>query len=359
MKHPVLFHRNWLIVVGLFLIAGQSLLFYFAYGNFETAIFDSVFSLVIFSGMALCFWYPFSFFNSANIRNSTIISNIIISGFVIIAIWILLTKSFIQGIIQEQIIFEEYWKITLPYRIGTGVFLFGITVLAYYLFISIANLSEKKAREAKLESLVKETELKMLRSQINPHFLFNTLNSISALTVSNPEKARDMVIKLSDFMRYALARKDDFPVSLKSELENLRLYLDIEKVRFGNRLIVEEQIEDLCLEAMIPAMTLQPLYENAVKHGVYESSETVVIKTVAKLSDGFLNIEISNNYDLDSTPHKGTGTGLSNVSRRLELFYGAKSMMNYSKENGIFTVVMIIPANFNHLKYEDTQNVNN
>jgi LytS/YehU family sensor histidine kinase len=186
----------------------------------------------------------------------------------------------------------------------------------------------------------------MLRSQINPHFLFNSLNSISALTISNPEKARDMVIKLSDFMRYALSRKDDLPVSLKSELDSLRLYLDIEKIRFGNKLIIEEQIDKPCLNAMIPAMALQPLYENAVKHGVYESAETVVIKTIAKLSDGFLKIEISNNYDSDSTPRIGTGTGLSNVSRRLELFYGAKSMMTYTKENGIFTVEIIIPANF-------------
>jgi sensor histidine kinase YesM len=348
MKHPVLFHRNRLIIwwlVGLFLIAGQSLLFYFAYGNLDkTGIFDSVFSLIIFSAMALSFWYPFGFFNSGSIRTLTLISNLIISGTIIIAIWILLTKSFLQGIIQEQNIFDEYWKITFLYRIGAGVFLFGITVLVYYLFISISNLSEKNAREAKLESLVKETELKMLRSQINPHFLFNSLNSISALTVSNPEKARDMVIKLSDFMRYSLARKDDLPVSFKSELDSLRLYLDIEKVRFGKKLIIEEQIEESCLNVMIPAMTLQPLYENAVKHGVYESVESVVIKTIATLIDGFLNIEISNNYDLDSTSHKGTGTGLSNVSRRLELFYGHKSSMTYSKENGIFKVSIIIPV---------------
>jgi LytS/YehU family sensor histidine kinase len=122
------------------------------------------------------------------------------------------------------------------------------------------------------------------------------------------------------------------------------LYLDIEKVRFGNKLIIEEQIEESCLSALIPAMTLQPLYENAVKHGVYESSKTVVIKTIAKLADGFLNIEISNNYDMDSTSHKGTGTGLSNVSRRLELFYGHKSMMTCAKENGIFRVTIIIPV---------------
>ena len=356
MKHPVLFHRNRLIIwwlVGLFLIAVQSLLFYFAYGNFDkTGIFDNVFSLIIYSGIALFFWYPFRYFNSGNINTLTLILNLIISAIVIISIWILLTRFFIQGIIQEQNIFEEYWKITFPYRIGTGVFLFGITVLTYYLFVSIASLSEKNAREAKLESLVKETELKMLRSQINPHFLFNSLNSISALTISNPEKARDMVIKLSEFMRYVLARKDDLPVSLKSELDNMRLYLDIEKVRFGSKLVIEEQIEEQCLEVMIPTMTLQPLYENAVKHGVYESSENVAVKTSAKLSDGFLKIEISNNYDSDSTPRKGTGTGLSNVSRRLELFYNSKSIINYSKENGIFTVTIIIPANFNRLKDE-------
>ena len=325
---------------GLFLIIAQS----FAFGNFGKAgIFDSLFSLVIFSGIALSFWYPFSYF-SQNSKTSTLIFNLVISGIIIITIWIVFTKLFLQLIISQQSIFDAHWTHTFPYRIGTGVFLFGITLLAYYLFINIANLSEKKAKEAKLESLVKETELKLLRSQINPHFLFNSLNSISALTVSNPEKARDMVIKLSDFMRYSLSRKDDLPVSLKSELDSLRLYLDIEKVRFGNRLIIEEQIEEQCLSAMIPAMTLQPLYENAVKHGVYESSETVVIKTVATLSDGFLNIEISNNYDLDSIAHKGTGTGLSNVSRRLELFYEHKSIMSYSKENGIFRVILIIPA---------------
>lgn len=337
----------WL--VGLFLMAGagQSLLFYFAYGNFDKIlIFDGVFSLIIYSGITLSFWYPFSFFNKGNIRILTLLFNLIISGFIIISIWIFLTGLFLHGIIQEQNIFEEYWKTTFPYRIGAGVFLFGIVVLAYYLFISIANLSEKNVKEAKLESLVKESELKMLRSQINPHFLFNSLNSISALTISDPEKARTMVIKLSDFMRYALACKDDLPVSLKSELDNMRLYLDIEKVRFGNKLIIEEQIEESCLEAMIPTMALQPLYENAVKHGVCESVENVVIKTIANLSDGFLKIEISNNYDSDSTPRIGTGTGLSNVSRRLELFYSSKSMMTYSKENGIFTVSIIIPANF-------------
>ena len=353
MKHPVLFHKNRFIIwwlVGLLLITGQSFIFYFAYGSFdEIIILDGVLSLIINSGIALYFWYPFIFFNSGKTKTLTIISNLAVSGAVTITIWILLARLFLQGIIPDQNAFEEYWKVTFPYRVGTGVFLFCITILTYYLFISIVNLSKQSAKEAELEKLVKDTELKMLRSQINPHFLFNSLNSISSLTISNPEKARTMVIKLSDFMRYTLAHKDDLPVSLKSELDTMRLYLDIEKVRFGDKLIIEEQIEETCLSAMIPAMTLQPLYENAVKHGVYESTENIVIKTVAELSNEFLKIEISNNYDIDSTPQHGAGTGLANVSRRLELFFGAKNIMTYSKENGLFTVTLIIPANFNQL----------
>ena len=195
----------------------------------------------------------------------------------------LITKFIMTSVLPEQNNYQDYWDATLPYRVGTGVFIYGLIILTYYLFVSLSNLSEKNAKEARLESLVRETELKMLRSQINPHFLFNSLNSISSLTITDPEKARDMVVKLSEFMRYALSRKDEQPVTLQNELENLRLYLDIEKVRFGDKLITEEMIDNKCLEFKIPVLLLQPLYENAVKHGVYESTESVKIITTAKI----------------------------------------------------------------------------
>jgi len=249
-------------------------------------------------------------------------------------------------VLPEQNNYEAYWDATISYRIGTGVFIYGLIILTYYLIESLTNLSEKNAKEARLESLVKETELKMLRSQINPHFLFNSLNSISSLTITDPEKARDMIVKLSEFMRYALSRKDEQPVSLQNELENLRLYLEIEKVRFGDKLTTEEIIENNCLDFKIPVLLLQPLYENAVKHGVYESTESVRIITQAKIIDGYIEITISNNYDPSSSLKRGTGTGLLNVSRRLELFYGNKASIKASKENGIYTVILYIPADY-------------
>jgi sensor histidine kinase YesM len=347
MKHPVLHNRVRLIVwwlIWLFIGMGQCLLFYLAYGRFTSIIpIDSIISLTIYSGIALSLWYPFSFFNTDKTTPLSLISNLVISGAIAVTIWILITKFAVLLLFPEQNNYHEYWNATFPHRIGTGVFIYGIIILSYYLFMSLINLSEKNAREAKLESLVKETELKLLRSQINPHFLFNSLNSISSLTVTDPEKAREMVVKLSEFMRYALSRKDEQPVSFKSELENLRLYLDIEKVRFGDKLTTEEFIDADCLNFKLPVMILQPLYENAVKHGVYESTGSVKLLTRAGFADGYLEITISNNFEDGPSSKKGTGTGLVNVARRLELFYGNDCSLKIVKKDGVYTVKLLLP----------------
>ncbi len=348
MKHPVFENRTRLIIwwlAWLFLALGQTLLYYFAYGSFEIiSIPDTLLSLLIFSVLMLSLWFPFNYFNQEKARPLSMIINLVAGGIVTIALTILLTKSIMLLIASDKELYNNYWSVTLPYRTGTGVFIYFLAILAYYLFISLTNLSEKKAREARLESLVRETELKMLRSQINPHFLFNSLNSISSLTVTNPEKARDMVVNLSEFMRYALSKKDEQPVSFRSELENLRLYFDIEKVRFGEKLSTEEHIEENCLEIKMPVMILQPLYENAIKHGVYESTGTVKISTEAKMSDGYAVITISNNFEPGQPHGKGTGTGLINVERRLKLFYGSKASMSTLTEDDVFKVTLYIPA---------------
>jgi len=348
MKHPVLTNRVRLIIwwlVWLFITLGQSLIYYFSYGSFtKTAIPDGVISLVIYSGIGLSLWYPFRYFNATDSKITSIIANLVFSGAISVALWILITKFFVQAILPSENDYQAYWESTFPYRVGTGVFIYGLIVLAYYLFISLFNLSEKNAKEARLESLVRETELKMLRSQINPHFLFNSLNSVSSLTITDPDKAREMVIKLSEFMRYALSKKDEQPVTLRSELENLRLYFEIEKVRFGERLSTMENIDENCLETRMPVMLLQPLYENAIKHGVYESTEMVSIKTKVTCNNGYVEITISNNYDPAPSSVKGTGTGLLNVSRRLDLHYGHKASIKTTKENGIYSVSLFIPG---------------
>jgi two-component system, LytTR family, sensor kinase len=348
MRHPVLSDRVRLIVwwlVWLFLTSGQLLLYYYAYGRFTTsAIPDGIISLITYSGIGLSLWFPFKYFNASGSRIPVLISNLVLSGAISVIMWVLITKYLVPLFLPETNDYKAYWDASFPYRIGTGVFIYGLIILTYYLFISLYNLSEKNVKEARLQSLVKETELKMLRSQINPHFLFNSLNSISSLTITDSEKAREMVIKLSEFMRYALSKKDEQPVTLRSELENLRLYFDIEKVRFGDKLSTEEDIQEKCLETKMPVMLLQPLYENAIKHGVYESTERVSIKTKISCNGEYVEILISNNYDSAPSSVKGTGTGLINVSRRLDLFYGKRASIKTIKEDGIYSVSLFIPA---------------
>lgn len=348
MKHPVLENRVrhivwWLVwlIIGL----GQSALFYFTYNEPALInILDGVVSFILFSILALALWFPFNYLNSFQDKPLVIFSNLLGAGAITVAIWIGVTELILQTLTADPVLYKSHISVTLPYRIGLGIFIYGLVILTYYLFTSLANLSEKKAKEAQLESLVNETELKMLRSQINPHFLFNSLNSISSLTITDPEKARDMVVKLSEFMRYSLSRRDELPVSLKSELENLRLYLEIEKVRFGDKLTTEETIEADCFDFKIPILLLQPLYENAVKHGVYESTESIRIVTRARFINEYLEIAISNNFDPEAILKRGTGTGLLNVSRRLELFYGKKASLTTSKENGLYSVTLYIPV---------------
>ncbi|HOW10337.1 MAG TPA: histidine kinase [Bacteroidales bacterium] len=348
MKHPILTDRIRLIVwwlVWLFTTLGQTLLYNFAYGSFTASLIpDAIVSFVTFSGIGLSLWYPFRYIIAASKNTTGVIVNNLLAGIASLSLWLLVTRYGVPLLLPALNDYQDYWVSTFPYRIGTGIFIFVLIMLAYYLFLNLSNLAAKNAKAVELENLVRDTELKMLRSQINPHFLFNSLNSISYLTITDPERAREMLIKLSDFMRYALSKKDEQPVTLRSELENLRLYLEIEKVRFGERLTTEENIEEKCLEIKMPVMILQPLYENAIKHGVYESTECVSIKTKVACKNGYLEIIISNNYETNTTPLKGTGTGLQNVARRLDIFYNKKAFIKTSKENGIYTVTLFIPS---------------
>ncbi|MEE4214575.1 MAG: histidine kinase, partial [Bacteroidales bacterium] len=240
MIHPVLSRRNRLIIYWLIWIIiglGQSLLISYSSGISSTAAFsDGLFSAVIFGLAAIALWYPVNNFKAGINDFTMLLVNHLLMVVITLGLWIFLTRFAVLALIQEKEIYKSFWEDSIYYRLGAGAFIYVVVILAYYLLISMDNIASKEMRQAKLENMLKETELMMLRSQINPHFLFNSLNSISSLTISDPAKAREMVIKLSDFMRYALSRKDDRTVSLGTELENLKLYLDIEKTRFGERL---------------------------------------------------------------------------------------------------------------------------
>lgn len=226
-------------------------------------------------------------------------------------------------------------------------------MFALLLIVSMAAISilwyhqeenkEILARKNEAERLTKELELASLREKLQPHFLFNSLNSISSLTITEPKTARKMVHQLSDFLRGTL-RKDDALSSLNSELEHLKLYLEIEKVRFGNRLTTKINTPANVLDKKLPAMLLQPLVENAIKFGLYDTLEEVTISINAKFDAPYLEISISNPYDAETShTNKGTGFGLSSIKRRLQLLYNRNDLMETRHENNYFVNTIKIP----------------
>jgi sensor histidine kinase YesM len=257
--------------------------------------------------------------------------------------WMMASYLILNGIFTDNLSYLAFLKETLSFRIVTGIMFYALLVTCYYLVINFRELKEKIQRESQLTGLLKEAELNMLRSQIRPHFLFNSLNSVSSLTMTDPEKAQEMVIKLAELMRYSLNLPDSMVSSLENELYHVELYLDIEKVRFGERLMFEKQVEPEAIEWNVPVMMLQPLLENSVKYGVYESSESTKIRLGARLDDEALEIRIGNSYDPSSNVKKGTGTGLKNIRARLLNIYGTSSLMKIDQAEDYFEVILRIP----------------
>lgn len=348
MTHPILESRSRVLIwclAWVILAAGQASVIHFVYGStLDIAVADGIISMFLYCVLGIAIWFPVRYMLRSNNKVLSTIINVILTGSVTIVLWLFITRPIVRALVPEKEDYDLFWHTVLVFRVAAGVLIFFVVTLIYYLYLSATQLAEKASRQSQLEAQVREGELKMLRAQINPHFLFNSLNSMSSLTLTDPMKAREMILKLSDFMRYSLSSHNEQPVTLQNEMESLRLYLEIEKVRFGERLIIEEDIQPDCLTALLPGMLLQPLYENAVKHGVYESTETVVIRTSAHKENGLVVISVSNNIDPESVvTRKGAGIGLINVRSRLELFYGEKADLTVTRNDDSFNVTVKFP----------------
>lgn len=232
----------------------------------------------------------------------------------------------------------------MPVRFIFSFLTISFITAIYWLMNTIIEQKENESRKSESEQLLKEAELVRLRQQLQPHFLFNSLNSISALVVAKPTEARKMIQQLSDFLRGTL-RKDDQLLKLQEELEHLKLYLDIEKVRFGHRLNIELHILPESLEYKLPALLLQPLVENAIKFGLYDITDEVTINISTTIESSFLCIKIQNPYDSNTNKLKqGVGFGLSSVQRRLQLIYMRNDLLQTHQTENIFTTILKIPS---------------
>ena len=229
---------------------------------------------------------------------------------------------------------------------GLGVGFYLLSILIHDVFIAMENLRTAELREGLSRIHAREAELQLLRMQINPHFLFNSLNSISALTSIDPAAARSMTIALAQFFRQTLALAEKEKISLATELALCDSFLAVEKIRFGTKLASNTHCNDATAHSLIPPMILQPLLENAIKHGIRTLTEGGVIETRAELRDGWLHIEVKNPMDPDATTAQGNsdGIGLENIRRRCATLYDGRARVEWNRpEPGRFLVSLTLP----------------
>jgi two-component system, LytTR family, sensor histidine kinase AlgZ len=230
-------------------------------------------------------------------------------------------------------------------------FLFSVAVILYLLVLSIhyVALAYEAARAAEhqqfeLQVLTRDAELRALRAQLNPHFLYNSLNSISALTTVDPEGARRMCVLLGDFLRKTLKVSTLDSITIADELALVDAFIGIEQVRFGSRLTVERQIDESALACRVPPLLLQPLLENAVAHGIGGLIDGgSIVFTVVK-RDGRVLLRIDNPRDPDVPPRRHGGVGLENVRRRVQTAFPDRARVEAAAEAGRFRVELNLPC---------------
>ncbi|MFZ0455251.1 MAG: histidine kinase [Ignavibacteriaceae bacterium] len=321
----------------MFLITGENI-------EISIAIADSIIFNFILCGLGLSFWYSAKYISFENNKISSVVLSHLLGGFIASVIWLSLGYFIITSIYPASSTYKNFFYFTLVWRFLIGFLFYCLITSFYYVVIYYTGFQERIIREAELKNLIAQAELKSLKFQINPHFIFNSLNSMSALTTIDPDKARSMILKLADFLRYTLANNEKQKNKLKEELHNIKLYLEIEKIRFEDKFDFIEDIETGCLESYVPNMILQPLIENAIKHAVYESIEKVILKLECKKVNEFMNISLENNFEAGNSKPKGAGIGIKNISERLELLYNRKNLLQVKKESTIFRVDLYIPA---------------
>lgn len=310
--------------------------------SFTIRLVDAIAFNLLIAALGLSFWYSSVYLSIENNQITKVILTHFGGGILISIVWLALGYFAVISIINDTDMFGNFFIKTIKSRFIIGILYYFLLTAFYYVVIYYSEFQERTVKETELKNLVTEAELRSLKFQINPHFIFNSLNSMSALTEIDPKKAKQMIIKLAEFLRYTLANNDRQQNTLNEELKNIKLYLDIEKIRFDDKFIYVEELHEECGKTEIPSMILQPLFENAIKHAVYETLDTVTIKLTCYRQDDFLKITLCNNFEGESHK-KGAGVGLKNIKDRLSLIYRQDNLMEIKKESGKFMVNIFIP----------------
>jgi LytS/YehU family sensor histidine kinase len=262
---------------------------------------------------------------------------------VLTLIWLCVSYWTLHRMFESSPEYLHWAYVAIPLRFVKGWLIITAVGIKTLMWSDMEEQRQELSRKEVTERLAREAELFKLRQQLQPHFLFNSLNSINALIALRPQQAREMVLKLSDFLRGTLKREDQQWILLPEELQYLELYLDIEKVRFGHRLSTAITADDESTKMMLPPMLLQPVVENAIKYGLYDTTEAITITIAAWHADDMLCIQIQNPFDPELQMPAGTGFGLASIQRRLYLLFARQDLLETSANGNIFTTLIKVP----------------
>ena len=334
-RFRIIFSISWLVIIVnfIFLLRLYDL-------SWNEAIIDSFISNILLLLACLLIMNTLRYYSPRRERYF----HILIWCIFLTIIWSILSNILLSVSLNHFEGYPAFLKNSLPIRRGSGFLIMICFTLIAVLWFNWEEQRENDKRKQDAEKLAKEAELFKLRQQLQPHFLFNSLNSINALIGSRPEEARKMVQQLSDFLRGTIKKEEKQWVTLQEELQYLNLYLDIEKVRFGNRLTTEMNVDETTPLMQLPALLLQPIVENAIKFGLYDTTGDTVIRLYAAKEENNLVIRVLNPFDPEtSSPQQGTGFGLKSVQRRLYLLFARNDLLNTEVKENIFTTIVKIP----------------
>jgi two-component system sensor histidine kinase AlgZ len=267
------------------------------------------------------------------------------SAFISSAVWLLLARGWMALIVSltGRGDVPGSFRTGAPTLFGFGFLLYLLAMAVSYLAAAFAVSRDAERRGLELQVLAREAELRALRAQIDPHFLFNSLQSISALTTADPAAARRMCLLLADFLRDTLALGSRARIPLSRELSLAQRFLAIEKVRFGDRLQVDVESSPDADASEVPPLLLQPLVENAVTHGIAHVLDGGVVRVRAERRAVSLVLTVENPCDPDRPAGRGTGLGLRNVRARLHSVYGDDGMLQVQESGGRYLARIEVP----------------
>ncbi|MBV9158722.1 MAG: histidine kinase [Acidobacteriaceae bacterium] len=293
--------------------------------------------VVVLAFVCLSAWYSCRSLPLRSTSPEKLITQHVVAAMCVSALVLVIAQILVPGLSRPFPGLQERFRSARPV-LGTMVALvYSLSIALHYVVLAVES-----SRRAEL--LSREAELKALKAQVNPHFLFNSLNSISALTAVDAARAREMCIRLSEFLRNSLRLGERVSIPFGEELALTRTYLEVEQVRFGNRLRVSQDFDAACSDCEVPPLLVQPLVENAIKHGIATLVAGGEISMTGRRSADGVRVVIENPFDPDAPETRKSGFGLISVRNRLHARFGNAARLEIQVDHNCYRVVLSLPC---------------